>query len=68
MSNYVAGNITFAVGTTAGVGGTQGTDRAANGTFTENIVAASSGDFAMIADLNFDGDIDNVSAFLLNIG
>ena len=55
VSNYVGGNIT------AVVGGTEGTDRAADGTFTENIVAGAGADFDLRADLDFDGDVDNVS-------
>ena len=64
VSNYVAGNVT------AVVGDTEGTDRSANGTYTETIVAGAGTDIDIRADLNFNGDIDNVEykvhAFLLS--
>jgi len=60
VTNYVAGNVT------AVAGGTEGTDRAANGTFTENIVSAGA-DLDIRADLDFDGDIDNVIVKLANV-
>jgi len=55
VSNYVAGNVTPVVGNT------EGTDRAANGTFTEVILAGAGSDISIRGDLNFVGDIDNVS-------
>ncbi len=62
VSNYSAGNVT------AVVGATEGTDRAANGTFTETIKAGAVGDIDIRADLNFVGDIDNVSVTLGVLG
>ena len=58
VSGYTAGNVTLVCGDT------EGTDRAANGTFTEKILAGAGGDFDIRADLNFVGDIDNVSVKL----
>lgn len=55
VSSYSAGNVT------AVVGETEGTNRAANGTFTQTIVAGSGADVDIRADLDFVGDIDNVS-------
>lgn len=55
VSGYVAGNITPVVG------GTEGTDRAANGVFNEVIVAGSSQVLALRADLDFDGSVDDFS-------
>lgn len=55
VSNYSAGNVT------AVVGGTEGTDRSANGTYTQTIVCGAGENIAIRADLNFAGDIDNVS-------
>ncbi len=54
VSNYSAGNIT------AVVGNTEGTDRSADGTFTETITAGAGADFDMRADADFVGDIDDV--------
>lgn len=69
VSSYVAGNVT------AVVGGTEGTDRAADGTFIESIIAGSSADIDIRADLDFNGSVDaltveevpnaSTSAFLL---
>jgi hypothetical protein len=55
VSGYSAGNVRAVVGSTAG------TNRAANGTYTETIVAGVSGEIAIRADLDFVGNIDNVS-------
>lgn len=54
VANYVSGNVTFVAG------GTEGTDRSANGTHTETIVAGDDGTVVIRADLNFVGDVDNV--------
>lgn len=56
VSNYVAGNVTPVVGDT------EGTDRAANGTFTETITSGAGTDIDIRADLDFVGDIDDVTA------
>ena len=61
ISNYSAGNATPVAGDT------EGTDRAANGTFTENIVAGAGGDIDIRADLDFVGDIDDVTVKLANV-
>ena len=58
VSNYSAGNVT------AVIGDTEGTDRAANGTFTETITAGAGTDIDIRADVDFDGDIDDVSVYL----
>ena len=55
VTAFTAGNIT------AVVGGTEGTDRAATGTFTEIIVAGAGADFDMRADVDFIGSIDNIT-------
>lgn len=55
VSGYSAGNVT------AVLGGTEGTDRGADGTFTETIVAGSDGVIALRADANFAGSVDNIS-------
>jgi hypothetical protein len=54
VSNYSAGNVT------AVLGDTEGTDRAANGTFAQYILAGAGGDVDIRADLDFVGDIDDV--------
>jgi hypothetical protein len=56
VSNYLAGNI-------AGyVGGTAGTDVAANGTYTQIIAPGSTDSYAgVIADADFVGSIDSIS-------
>lgn len=51
ITNYSAGNAT------AVVGDTEGTDRAANGTFIETIIASSGSDFDIRADVDFIGHI-----------
>ena len=61
ISGRTAGNIT------AVVGGTEGTDRATNATFTENIVAGAGADFDLRADLDWDGDVEIVSLKLANV-
>lgn len=55
VSGYSAGNVA------ANVGGTAGTSRAANGTFTETIVCGATTTFAIRADLDFIGSIDTVT-------
>ena len=62
VSNYVAGNVT------AVVGGTEGTDRAANGTFVEEIIAGAGADLDFRGDLNFDGSIDDIAVVRKNLG
>ena len=61
VSGRTAGNVTPVAGDT------EGTDRATNATFTENIVAGAGGDIDIRADLDFDGDIDNVTVKLVNV-
>jgi len=61
VSNFSAGNVTPVAGDT------EGTDRAADGTFTENIVAGAGGDIDIRADLDFIGDIDDVTVKLVNV-
>lgn len=56
VSGYSAGNVC------AVIGGTEGTDRAADGTFSEYILAGSGAAIALRADSNFVGSIDNFSA------
>ena len=48
-------------------GDTEGTDRVANGTFTENIIAGAGGNIDIRADLDFVGDIDDVTVKLANV-
>lgn len=55
VSGYSAGNVT------AVVGGTEGTDRGSDATFTEVIVAGSSQVIALRADADFVGNVDNFS-------
>lgn len=55
ISGYVAGTVT------PKIGGTSGTARSANGTFTETIAAGASGFIELTADSTFDADIDVVS-------
>jgi hypothetical protein len=62
ISGFSAGNVRPRVGTALG------TNRAANGTFTEQIVCGAGGVFDLRADLNFVGSIDNVSVKLVNEG
>lgn len=60
VSGYVAGNVTPVIG------GTEGTDRSANGTYTEDIICGNTNtDVAIRADLNFVGDIDDVFVYPL---
>jgi hypothetical protein len=54
-ANRTAGNVTGVVGET------EGTDRATNNTFTELITAAAGTDIDIRADVDFDGDVDDVS-------
>lgn len=56
VSNYSAGNVRAVLGA-----GTAGTNRAANGTFVENLVAGADGTLLLRADLDFVGSIDNLS-------
>ena len=55
VSSYSAGNVR------AVVGATLGTNRSANGTFSEYIVATAGGIIALRADLDFVGSIDNLT-------
>jgi len=61
ISNFSAGNVV------AVVGDTEGADTAANVTVTEYITAGAGTDIDIRADLDFIGDIDNVSVKLTNI-
>lgn len=55
VSGYSAGNVT------AVVGGAEGTDRSADGTYTEYITCGATDDKIIIrADLNFVGNVDDV--------
>ncbi len=56
VSGYSAGNVRAVVGA-----GTAGTNRAADGTFTETIICGATTAFVIRADLDFAGNIDNVS-------
>jgi hypothetical protein len=62
IANYSAGNVRPVVGDTTG------TNRAANGTFTEYIVCGAGTDFDLRADLDFVGDVDTVSIKLVTLG
>ena len=55
ISGYIAGNVTPVIGDT------EGTDRAANGTFTELIIAGAGTDIDLRADVLFDGNVNNIS-------
>lgn len=55
VSNRSAGGIT------PSVGGTAGTQRTTNDTFTEVIIAGASQDIVFEGDADFDGDIDDVT-------
>lgn len=54
VSGYVAGNVTPVVGNQ------EGTDRSANGTYSEVITATNTDVLKIRADLDFDGSVDNV--------
>lgn len=56
VSAYSAGSVTAEAGSSG-----SGTERSANGTYTENVTAAGSTTFAISADADFIGSIDNVS-------
>lgn len=56
VSNYSAGNVAAKLG-----GGTAGTNRASDATFTETLVAGSDGKIELVADADFVGKIDNLS-------
>lgn len=62
VSDYTAGNVC------AVVGGTEGTDRAANGTFVEEIAAGATADIDLRADVDFDGKVDSISVVQKYIG
>ena len=55
VSNYSAGNVT------AVIGATEGTDRAANGTFTQVITASNTDVLKIRADVDFVGTVDTIS-------
>ena len=57
VSNYSAGTITPYCGS-----GTAGTARSANGTYTETLTCATSTDLILRGNVDFVGDIDNVTA------
>lgn len=50
-------------GVTASVGGGLGTQRTANGAYIERITASSGTDFALQADADFVGSVDNVTVY-----
>jgi len=58
VANHSAGNVT------AVVGDTEGTDRGGNGTFTQSIRCGAGSDIDIRGDVDFVGDIDNVSVKL----
>lgn len=55
VANRTAGTVK------AVLGGTAGTTRSTDATFTENIIAGSDGTIKIRADLDFDGTVDDVS-------
>jgi hypothetical protein len=55
VANRSAGNVT------AVIGDQEGTDRATNATFTEQIVCGAGADIDLRADVDFDGDVSVVS-------
>ncbi len=61
VSGYSAGNVT------AVVGDTEGTDRSADGTFTEIIVASNTDVLKIRADADFIGSVDSVTMKLANV-
>ncbi len=58
-ANRTAGNVTVVCGDT------EGTDRATNATFTELVTCGAGGDLDIRADLNYDGDVDDVTLALV---
>ena len=60
VSGYSAGNVC------AVAGAAEGTDRSADGTYTEIITCTTSGTLAIRADLDFVGSVDDVSATLVS--
>ena len=56
VSSYSAGNVAAKLG-----GGTAGTNRASDATFTETLIAGSDGKIEMVADADFVGKIDTLS-------
>lgn len=61
VSGYSAGNVC------AVIGETEGTDRSANGTYSEYIVAGSGTDLDIRADLNFVGNVESVAVYATNL-
>ena len=62
ISGYVAGNVRFQTGAAS-------TYYSANGTHTVDMVATNTdGKFQLYADASFDGDIDSVSVFEIQMG
>lgn len=59
VSSRSAGAVQIQLG-----GGTAGTARSANGTYTENVVCGSSQLIALSADADFTGNIDNVTVYV----
>jgi len=59
ISNFAAGTVKVLAGN-----GTSGTVRTANGTYTETLTVSGNGSFFFQADLNFIGQIDDVSVRL----
>lgn len=58
VANYSAGNVTPVMGNQ------EGTDRAANGTFVEYIVASNTDNLKIRGDLDFVGDVDAVAVLV----
>lgn len=56
VKNYVAGNVVPVCGTT------EGTDRSADGSYTEVIVSDGT-DFKIRGDVNFDGSVDSIYVY-----
>jgi hypothetical protein len=63
ISNYVAGQVRPSLGGGAGTG----TFRSADGTYVETLTATSPPALALVADADFEADIDDVSMTMLNI-
>jgi len=59
ISGRTAGNITPVMGST------EGTDRAGNATYAEVITSGAGTDFDIRADLDWDGDVESASVFLV---
>jgi len=58
-ANRTAGNVTVVCGDT------EGTDRSTNATFTELVTCGAGGDLDVRADVDYDGDVDDVTLALV---